>query len=71
MRSTRNLKEPLPCPKKGRQYTKGNPLNVRLSCEKKKQYGKPLRAKYRIVVLGNFGDRLYQKFQHYALKFKT
>ena len=38
---------------------------------KKKQYGKPLRAKYQIVVLGNFGDRLYQKFQHYALKFKT
>ena len=38
---------------------------------KNNKYGKPLRAKYQIVVLGNFGDRLYQKFQHYALKFKT
>ena len=28
--------------------------------------GKPLRAKSRIVVLGNFEDRLYQKSQRYA-----
>ena len=28
--------------------------------------GKPLRSKYRIVVLGNFEDRLYQNIQRYA-----
>ena len=28
--------------------------------------GKPLRAKSRIVVLGNFEDRLYQNYQRYA-----
>ena len=28
------LKEPLPCPKKVRQETKGNPLNACFSCEK-------------------------------------
>ena len=28
---------------------------------KKDKDGKPPRAKYRIVVLGNFEDRLYQK----------
>ena len=28
--------------------------------------GKPLSAKSRIVVLGNFEDRLYQKYQRYA-----
>ena len=28
--------------------------------------GKPLPPKYRIVVLGNFEDRLYQKSQRYA-----
>ena len=28
--------------------------------------GKPLRAKSRTVVLGDFGDRLYQKSQRYA-----
>ena len=32
--------------------------------------GKPLRPKYRIVVLGNFEDRLYQKSQRYAPVFK-
>ena len=33
---------------------------------KNNKYGKPLRANSRIVVLGNFEDRLYQKPQHYA-----
>ena len=33
---------------------------------KNNKYGKPLRAKSRIVDLGNFGDRLYQKSQRYA-----
>ena len=33
---------------------------------KNEKYGKPLRAKSRIVVLGNFEDRLYQKSQLYA-----
>ena len=33
---------------------------------KNDKYGKPLRAKSRIVVLGNFEDRLYQKSQRYA-----
>ena len=35
--------------------------------------GKPLRAKSRIVVLGNSEDRLYQKFQRYApvLKYRS
>ena len=28
--------------------------------------GKPLRAKFLIVVLGDFEDFLYQKSQHYA-----
>ena len=28
--------------------------------------GKPLRAKSRFIVLGNFKDRLYQKYQRYA-----
>ena len=32
--------------------------------------GKPLHAKSRIVVLGNFEDRLYQKPQRYALVLK-
>ena len=32
--------------------------------------GKQLRAKSRIVVVGNFEDRLYQKSQRYALVFK-
>ena len=32
--------------------------------------GKPLCAKSQIVVLGNFGDRLYQKSQRYALLLK-
>ena len=27
--------------------------------------GKPLRAKSQMVVLGNFEDRLYQKYQRY------
>ena len=36
----------------------------------KKKYGNPLRAKSRIVVLGNFEDRLYQKSQRYALVLK-
>ena len=30
------------------------------------KYGKPLRSKSHIVVLGNLEDRLYQKSQHYA-----
>ena len=30
------------------------------------KYGKPLRAKSQIVVLGDFEDRLYQKYQRYA-----
>ena len=34
------------------------------------KYGKPLRAEFRIVVLGNFEDRLYQKYQRYALVLK-
>ena len=29
------------------------------------KYGKPLSAKYRILVLGNFKDCLYQKSQRY------
>ena len=33
---------------------------------KNKKYGKTLRAKSRIVVLGNFEDRLYQKSQRDA-----
>ena len=33
---------------------------------KNNKYGKPLRANSRIVVLGNFEDRLYQKPQRYA-----
>ena len=33
---------------------------------KNEKYGKPLRVKYRIVVLGNFEDRLYKKPQRYA-----
>ena len=33
---------------------------------KNDKYGKPLRAKSRIVVLGNFEDRIYQKSQRYA-----
>ena len=35
--------------------------------------GKALRAKSRIVVLGDFEDRLYQKSQHYApvLKYRS
>ena len=33
---------------------------------KNKKDGKPLRAKYRIVVIGNFEDCLYQNPQHYA-----
>ena len=33
---------------------------------KKYRYGKPLRAKSHIVVLGNFEDRLHQKSQRYA-----
>ena len=33
---------------------------------KNDKYGKPLRAKSRIFVLGDFEDRLYQKSQHYA-----
>ena len=33
---------------------------------KNDKYGKPLRAKSRIVVLGNFEDRLYKKSQSYA-----
>ena len=35
--------------------------------------GKPLRAKSRIVVLGNFEDRLYQKTQRYfpVLKYSS
>ena len=33
---------------------------------KNEKDGKPLRAKSRIVVLGNFKDRLYQKSQRYA-----
>ena len=33
---------------------------------KNDKYGKPLRDKSRIVVLGNFEDRLYQKLQRYA-----
>ena len=33
---------------------------------KNDKYGKPLRAKSRIVVLGDFEDRLNQKFQRYA-----
>ena len=34
--------------------------------EKNYKYGKPLCAKSRIVVLGNFEDRLHQKLQRYA-----
>ena len=30
------------------------------------KYGKPLRVKSRIVILGNFADRLYQKSQLYT-----
>ena len=33
---------------------------------KNDKYGKPLRAKSQILVLGNFEDRLYQKSQRYA-----
>ena len=33
---------------------------------KNNKYGKPLRAKSQIVVMGNFEDCLYQKSQHYA-----
>ena len=33
---------------------------------KNEKYGKPLRAKSWIVVLGNFEDRIYQKSQRYA-----
>ena len=33
---------------------------------KNEKYDKPLRAKYRIVVLGYFEDSLYQKSQRYA-----
>ena len=32
---------------------------------KNNKYGKPLRAKSRIVVLGDFEYRLYQKSQRY------
>ena len=35
------------------------------------KYGKPLRAKSCIVVLGNFEDRLYKKLQRYALVLKN
>ena len=40
---------------------------------KNEKDGKPLRAKSRIVVLGNFEDRLYQKSQHYTqvLKYES
>ena len=48
-----------------RKYIKIHTLHVRLSCEKNK-YGKPLRAKSRIVVLGQFEERIYQKPQRYA-----
>ena len=48
-----------------RKDTEGNPLNVRISRENDKD-GKPFRVKYRIVVLGNSEDRLYQKSQRYA-----
>ena len=37
---------------------------------KNEKYGKPLRAKSRIVVLGNFEERLYQKPQRCAPVFK-
>ena len=33
---------------------------------KKDKNGKPLRAKSRIIILGNFEDRLYQKSQCYT-----
>ena len=33
---------------------------------KNEKYGTPLCAKYRIVVLGNFEDRIYQNSQRYA-----
>ena len=33
---------------------------------KNDKYGKPLRANYQIVVLGNFEDCLYQKPQRYV-----
>ena len=33
---------------------------------KNNKYGKPLRTKSRIVVLGDFEDHLYQKPQRYA-----
>ena len=33
---------------------------------KNDKYRKTLRAKSRIVVLGDFEDRLYQKYQRYA-----
>ena len=40
---------------------------------KNEKYGKPLRAKSRIVVLGNFEDRLYQKSKRYdpVLKYSS
>ena len=43
---------------------------MRVLVVKNDKYGKPLRAKYRIVVLGNSEDRLYQKSQRYALVLK-
>ena len=60
-----NTEEPIPFPKKGQQDTKGNPLNVCLSSEKL-QIWKPLGTKSQIVVLGNFEDCPYQKYQRYA-----
>ena len=40
---------------------------------KNDKYGKPLTAKSRIDVLGNYEDRLYQKSQRYApvLKYRS
>ena len=37
---------------------------------KNEKYGKAFRAKYCIVILGNFEDRLYQKPQRYDLFLK-
>ena len=60
-----NLEEPLPFPKKFWQDTKGNPLNVRLSREKRKIWQTTSRQVSN-CSFRNFKDRLYQKSQRYA-----
>ena len=61
----KNLEKSIPSPKKGRKIPKAI-TSMCVLVVKNHKYGKPLRAKSRIVVLENFEDRLYQKSQRYA-----